>query len=59
MANITQFKPTAKMAKQGRNWADPDKPSAGYIAWLLWGGDEGQRWAARNREKLRLTPHRG
>lgn len=28
-------------------WAHPDKPSAGYIAWLLWGGDEGRDWVGR------------
>ncbi len=22
-----------------------DKPSRGYIAWMLWGGDEGRRWS--------------
>ena len=25
---------------------------AGYIAWLLWGGEEGKRWVGRQREKL-------
>ena len=34
-------------------WGSLSRPSAGFIAWLLWGGDEGQRWATRNREKLR------
>lgn len=33
--------------KNGKGWADAKAPSAGYIAWLLWGGDAGQRWAAR------------
>ena len=27
--------------KQGEGWG---KDSAGYIAWLLWGGDAGKRW---------------
>lgn len=27
-------------------------PSAGLVAWLLWGGDEGQSWAARKVEEL-------
>ena len=26
--------------------------SAGYIAWLLWGGDAGKKWAARQRKTL-------
>ena len=30
--------------KRGKNWGDKDKPSAGYIAWLLWGGEPGKRW---------------
>jgi len=25
----------------------PDYPSAGYIAWLLWGGDAGRTWARK------------
>lgn len=31
--------------KQGKNWGDESNPSAGYIAWLLWGGDAGRAWA--------------
>ena len=38
--------------KQGKGWADKDKPSAGYIAWLLWGGDAGKEWATREKAKL-------
>lgn len=30
--------------KQGEGWG---KDSAGYIAWLLWGGDAGKSWANR------------
>lgn len=30
--------------KQGEGWG---KDSAGYIAWLLWGGDAGRSWATR------------
>ena len=30
--------------KRGKNWGDRDKPSAGYIAWLLWGGEVGKAW---------------
>ena len=28
------------------------KPSRGYIAWLLWGGDEGRTWSEGLVEKL-------
>lgn len=28
-----------------RIWGDEVDPSAGWIAWLLWGGDDGRVWA--------------
>lgn len=34
------------------SWGDDADPSAGYIAWLLWGGEEGKRWADRERERI-------
>ncbi|MCC8598092.1 hypothetical protein [Xanthomonas vesicatoria] len=53
--------------KQGKGWADAKAPSAGYIAWLLWGGDAGQRWAEkvlrqldeRSATKTAASPKRG
>ena len=33
-------------------WGSEDDPSAGYIAWLLWGGEEGKAWVGRQRKKL-------
>ena len=33
-----------KVDKRAKNFGDDDNPSAGYIAWLLWGGDEGRDW---------------
>lgn len=38
--------------KRGKNWADPDKPSAGYIAWLLWGGEAGKAWIDKLHARL-------
>lgn len=38
--------------KQGKGWADKDKPSAGYIAWLLWGGDAGETWVKSLHDRL-------
>jgi len=35
--------------KQGEGWGED---SAGYIAWLLWGGDAGRDWAARKSKEL-------
>ena len=33
-------------------WGSRDNPSAGYIAWLLWGGEEGKTWVGKQRRKL-------
>jgi len=33
-------------------WDSDSDPSAGFIAWLLWGGDVGQRWAAAKAKQL-------
>ena len=38
--------------KRGKNFGDNDNPSAGYIAWLLWGGDAGRDWAAEQKAAL-------
>lgn len=37
---------------KAHEWGDESDPSAGYIAWLLWGGDAGQRWADDLKAKL-------
>ena len=34
-------------------WGDETNPSAGYVAWLLWGGEPARRWS--NNLKARLT----
>jgi len=33
-------------------WGSTDNPSPGFIAWLLWGGDEGREWVGRQRKRL-------
>lgn len=35
-----------------RVWNSDTNPSAGYIAWLLWGGEEGKAWAGEKRAVL-------
>jgi hypothetical protein len=35
-----------------KGWSNPSNPSNGYIAWLLWGGDAGKRWADSIVKKL-------
>lgn len=40
--------------KQGQSheWNSDTDPSAGFIAWLLWGGDAGKAWADAKAKKL-------
>jgi hypothetical protein len=33
-------------------WSSDSDPSAGFIAWLLWGGDAGKRWADSKAKRL-------
>lgn len=37
---------------KAHEWNSDTDPSAGFIAWLLWGGDAGKRWAHGKAEKL-------
>ena len=37
---------------KGHQWGDETDPSAGYIAWLLWGGEPGRRWADSLKARL-------
>ena len=43
-----------KVDKAGKSheWGSDSDPSAGYVAWLLWGGDEGKAWADHNAAQL-------
>lgn len=34
------------------NFGNDEDPSAGYVAWLLWGGDAGRRWCESVREEM-------
>ncbi len=38
--------------KQGKDWDNEEKPSAGKVAWLLWGGEPGREWADKMKAKL-------
>lgn len=38
--------------KRAANFGDDDNPSAGYVAWLLWGGDAGKAWSERKKKAL-------
>jgi hypothetical protein len=41
--------------KRGKNYGNEHTPSAGYIAWLLWGGDEGRAWAVEMKGRIGNT----
>lgn len=38
--------------RQASGFGDSKAPSAGYIAWLLWGGGEGCDWAKRKMAEI-------
>jgi hypothetical protein len=42
-------------ASKSHEWGDETDPSAGYIAWLLWGGEAGRRWADSLKARLNKT----
>jgi len=42
--------------KRGKNYGNGKNPPAGYIAWLLWGGDEGRAWALELKKKIGNAP---
>lgn len=37
---------------KAHQWNSNSDPSAGFIAWLLWGGDAGKAWADRKAKAL-------
>jgi hypothetical protein len=48
--------------KKGKGWSPGSEgyPSAGRIAWLLWGGDSGRSWAnAESRKAQRVNKYFG
>jgi len=39
--------------KQAADFNNKEKPSKGYIAWCLWGGDAGKKWAEKTEQTLK------
>jgi hypothetical protein len=37
---------------KSHEWGSDDNPSPGYVAWLLWGGEEGKTWADAHAAQL-------
>ncbi len=55
---MTSYFARHQVDKRGKGWADRKHPSAGYIAWRLWGGDAGRRWAERIEQRMRKAEER-
>lgn len=44
----------SRHAKDKRpGWSNPKNPTNGYIAWMLWGGDAGKKWADKIVEQMK------
>jgi hypothetical protein len=52
IVKIASYFARHEIDKQAEDFSNNENPSNGYIAWLLWGGDEGQKWANNIKEKL-------
>lgn len=39
--------------KTASDFGNDDDPSAGYVAWQLWGGDPGRKWAEKICEQMK------
>ena len=42
--------------KRAEHFGDEAAPSPGYVAWLLWGGDEARAWIGKLHEKVDEIP---
>jgi hypothetical protein len=54
LQRMASFFARHEVDKQGEGWG-VDSP--GYQAWLLWGGDPGRTWAARQIARLTRKPN--
>ncbi|MDG4650508.1 hypothetical protein P6F26_18850 [Roseibacterium sp. SDUM158017] len=48
---VTYFR-RHELDRRGGNFGNDEDPSAGYVAWLLWGGDEGRDWAETMADRI-------
>jgi lambda family phage portal protein len=55
IARISSYLARHEVDKQGQGFSpgEPGYPSAGRIAWALWGGDPAQSWAAGQMRRIR------
>jgi len=49
---MTRYFARHEVDKDAEDFGNDDDPSAGYVAWLLWGGDAGRDWAEKTREEM-------
>jgi hypothetical protein len=56
--HIAKYFPRHEVDKKGKGWdmGEDGFPSNGKIAWALWGGDAGQRWASAIVERENKKP---
>jgi hypothetical protein len=52
VARMYSFFSRHEVDKKGKDFNNPDRPSNGKIAWLLWGGDSGYAWSKQKWEAI-------
>ncbi len=50
--HVSQYFPRHAADNLDQTGEDGKKPSHGYVAWLLWGGDEGRAWSEKVTQQL-------
>lgn len=53
--HISKYFPRHAGDRLEADGSDGRAPSNGYIAWLLWGGDEGRKWSSRKKNPMKST----
>lgn len=52
VVRMTSYFARHAVDKDAPNFGNDADPSAGYVAWLLWGGDPGRDWAESLRAEM-------
>ena len=50
--HVSKYFPRHAGDKLEQDGKDDEKPSNGYIAWMLWGGDAGREWSEKLKAEL-------
>ena len=61
VARMSSYFARHEVDKQAEGFSEGEKgfPSAGRIAWDLWGGDAGQKWVARKMDEIERAEEKG